>query len=552
MTMPTQGKGPVRIFIVDDELIVRESLGSWFKAEGYAVETADSGKQALDRLSATDAEIFLLDIKMPGMDGIELQKKIREAKPDATIIIMTAYASVDTAVMAMKQGAYDYIIKPFDPDDLEHLVRNALERRHLVAENQELKARIEELSPFSEIIGESPAMRRVLEQVTMVARADTNVLIRGESGTGKELVARALHAGSGRRFLPIVVVNCGALSEGIIESELFGHEKGAFTGAQYRRKGKFEMADGGTLFLDEIGDIGLKTQVDLLRVLEEKKIVRVGGNTELPVDFRLVAATNRNLEAMVAEGKFREDLYYRLNVFSIAIPPLRERREDIAPLAKNFLERFARSMNKPVDGHLRRGDGAPDRLRLARQRARAPERARAGGARLARPGGGPRRSPLPRERTKGSARRQVALRHGAPPCEANPAGVGLEHHAGGSPARDRPRHALQQDQEVRAREGEGGAGGVAACRRTRRRRASRSSRSGRSMLPCWTTSRWPSPRESAARAPSCRSRSIPATRSTPGASNTTPRSSWRFWPPCPSRREAGRSAWPTWTSSSRS
>ncbi len=350
MTPETQKRVPARILIVDDELIVRESLGSWFKAEGYAVEVADSGRQALDRLAEGGADVFLLDIKMPGMDGIELQKKIREANPDATIIIMTAYASVDTAVAAMKQGAYDYIIKPFDPDDLEHLVRNALERRRLVAENQELKTRIEDLSPFSDIVGESPAMRRVLEQVAIVARADTNVLIRGESGTGKELVARALHAGSGRRFLPIVVVNCGALSEGIIESELFGHERGAFTGAQYRRKGKFEMADGGTLFLDEIGDISLKTQVDLLRVLEEKKIVRVGGNAQLPVDFRLVAATNRNLEAMVAEGKFREDLYYRLNVFSIAIPPLRERREDIAPLAKSFLARFARGMNKPVIG----------------------------------------------------------------------------------------------------------------------------------------------------------------------------------------------------------
>ncbi len=348
MSTETRRREPARIFIVDDEPIVRESLGSWFANGGYAVEVADSGKQALDRLGSTDADVFLLDVKMPGMDGIELQKKIREAKPDATIIIMTAYASVDTAVAAMKQGAYDYIIKPFDPDDLEHLVRNALERRQLVAENQELKARIDELSPFSEIIGESPAMRRVLEQVSMVARADTNVLIRGESGTGKELIARALHAGSQRRFLPIVVVNCGALSEGIIESELFGHEKGAFTGAHYRRKGKFEMADGGTLFRDEIGDIGLKTQVDLLRVLEEKKIVRVGGNAEIPVDFRLVAATNRNLEAMVSEGKFREDLYYRLNVFSIAIPPLRERREDIAPLARAFLARFARGMNKAV------------------------------------------------------------------------------------------------------------------------------------------------------------------------------------------------------------
>ncbi len=348
MSTETHRREPARIFIVDDEPIVRESLGSWFANGGYGVEVADSGKQALDRLGSTDADVFLLDVKMPGMDGIELQKRIREAKPDATVIIMTAYASVDTAVAAMKQGAYDYIIKPFDPDDLEHLVRNALERRRLVVENQELKARIDELSPFSEIIGESPAMRRVLEQVSMVARADTNVLIRGESGTGKELIARALHAGSQRRFLPIVVVNCGALSEGIIESELFGHEKGAFTGAHYRRKGKFEMADGGTLFLDEIGDIGLKTQVDLLRVLEEKKIVRVGGNAEIPVDFRLVAATNRNLEAMVAEGKFREDLYYRLNVFSIAIPPLRERREDIGPLAKAFLARFARGMNKPV------------------------------------------------------------------------------------------------------------------------------------------------------------------------------------------------------------
>jgi two-component system, NtrC family, response regulator HydG len=341
-------KSPVRIFIVDDEPIVRESLGKWFADEGYLVELADSGKHALDRLATVDAEVFLLDIKMPGMDGIELQKKVREIKPEATIIVMTAYASVDTAVAAMKQGAYDYIIKPFDPDELEHLVRNALERRQLLAENHELKARIDDLSPFSDIVSESPTMNRVLEQVAMVAKADTNVLIRGESGTGKELVARALHAGSGRRFLPIVIVNCGALSEGVIESELFGHEKGAFTGALYRRKGKFEMADGGTLFLDEIGDISLKTQVDLLRVLEEKKIMRVGGNTTVNVDFRLVAATNRNLEGMVAEGKFREDLYYRLNVFSIAIPPLRERREDIAPLVSHFLRRFASGMNKPV------------------------------------------------------------------------------------------------------------------------------------------------------------------------------------------------------------
>jgi transcriptional regulator with GAF, ATPase, and Fis domain len=217
-------------------------------------------------------------------------------------------------------------------------------------ENIQLRSKIDEMNLFHEIVGTSSAMRRVLEQVAMVAASDTTALIRGESGTGKELIARAIHANSPRRYLPIVVVNCGSLSEGVLESELFGHEKGAFTGAHYRRKGKFEMADGGTLFLDEIGDISLKTQVDLLRVLEEKKITRVGGNAQIPVDFRLIAATNKNLEAMSAEGKFREDLYYRVNVFSIAIPPLRERREDIPALADHFVKRFAQSMNKPITG----------------------------------------------------------------------------------------------------------------------------------------------------------------------------------------------------------
>jgi DNA-binding NtrC family response regulator len=339
-----------RILIVDDETIVRESLGSWFREEGYSVDVAASAKEALEKLTITGWDIFLLDIRMPGMDGLELQRKIKESHPESTIIIMTAYASVETAVEAMKQGAYDYIVKPFDPDDLEHLVRNALERKQLVSENIQLRSKIDELNLFHEVVGNSSAMRRVLEQVAMVAASDTTALIRGESGTGKELIARAIHANSPRRYLPIVVVNCGALSEGVLESELFGHEKGAFTGAHYRRKGKFEMADGGTLFLDEIGDINLKTQVDLLRVLEEKKITRVGGNAQIPVDFRLIAATNKNLEAMSADGKFREDLYYRVNVFSIAIPPLRERREDISPLAEHFVKRFAQSMNKPISG----------------------------------------------------------------------------------------------------------------------------------------------------------------------------------------------------------
>jgi DNA-binding NtrC family response regulator len=342
--------GTARILIVDDEDIVRQSLAGWFGEEGYITDVAQSGKEGLEKLTSAQWDIFLLDIRMPGMDGLELQRRIKESHPGSTIIIMTAYASVETAVEAMKQGAYDYIVKPFDPDDLEHIIRNAIERKRLVAENAQLKNKIEELNLMHEIVGTSPAIRRVLEQVAMVSTSDTTVLIRGESGTGKELIARAIHANSTRRYMPIVVVNCGALAEGLLESELFGHEKGAFTGAQYRRKGKFEMADGGTLFLDEIGDISLKTQIDLLRVLEEKKISRVGGNAAIPVNFRLIAATNKNLEAMTTEEKFREDLYYRINVFSIAIPPLRERREDIGLLAEHFLKKYAQAMNKPVSG----------------------------------------------------------------------------------------------------------------------------------------------------------------------------------------------------------
>jgi DNA-binding NtrC family response regulator len=337
-----------RVLVVDDEAAVRESLGGWFREEGYEVGLAESAREALVKLAAESWDVFLLDIRMPGIDGIELQRRIREAQPDAAVIIMTAYASVETAVEAMKQGAFDYVVKPFDPDDLEHTVRNAVERRRLVSENRQLRDKIEELNLLHEIVGTSAAVRRVLEQVAVVSSSDTTVLVRGESGTGKEIVARAIHANSSRRYMPIVVVNCGALSEGVLESELFGHERGAFTGAQYRRKGKFELADGGTLFLDELGDVSLKTQVDLLRVLEEKKITRVGGTAEVRTDFRLIAATNKNLEALVAEGRFREDLYYRINVFSITIPPLRERREDTPLLAEHFLRKFSRSMSKPV------------------------------------------------------------------------------------------------------------------------------------------------------------------------------------------------------------
>jgi DNA-binding NtrC family response regulator len=343
-------KTPIRILICDDEPSVRESLSSWFREEGYSVDTAVSGNHALEMLSDRQWDIFLIDIKMPGMDGLELQRRIKGADPNATIILMTAFASVETAVEAMKQGAYDYVVKPIDPDDLEHLVRNAAERKELVSENLRLREKIDEISQFHEIIGRSQAMQGVLEQVTLVSQTDTTILLRGESGTGKELIARAIHSDSRRRYQPIVVVNCGALAEGVLESELFGHEKGAFTGAQYRRKGKFEMADGGTLFLDEIGDISSKTQVDLLRVLDDKRITRVGANEAIPVDFRLIAATNRNLESMVAQGTFREDLFYRLNVFSITLAPLRDRREDIPPLVDHFLRKHSLAMNKRVTG----------------------------------------------------------------------------------------------------------------------------------------------------------------------------------------------------------
>ncbi len=341
-------KAKARILIVDDELVVRDSLGKWFVTEGYQVETVASAREALEALTRQDYALALLDIKMPGMDGMELQQRLHEADPNLLVIVMTGYASVETAVQALKRGAYDYITKPFDPDELVHLVSKALEHRQAKHEVARLQESLQEIFPRTELVGQSPAMKRVYELVEMVAPTDATALITGESGTGKELVARAIHAASPRRYMPLVVIHCGALTETLLESELFGHERGAFTGAQYRKKGKFEVADGGTIFLDEIGDISLKTQTDLLRVLQEKEIVRVGGTQSIAVDFRCVAATNRDLTAMVKEGTFRPDLYYRLNVFTINLPPLRERREDIPLLVEHFLGKHAAAMNKPV------------------------------------------------------------------------------------------------------------------------------------------------------------------------------------------------------------
>jgi DNA-binding NtrC family response regulator len=336
---------PFSVLVVDDETIVRESLGGWFSEDGYRVVTASSGRDALKLAAEGRFHLAILDIKMPGMDGLELQSRLAQVAPDLTIVVMTAYASVDTAVRALKQGAYDYIVKPFDPEELSMLVRRAQEHRSLVSENRKLKESLAAVSSPVPIIGDSPAMKRVLELVASVAPTDATVLVEGRSGTGKELVAQALHASSPRRFNPLVAVHCGALAEGVIESELFGHEKGAFTGASFHHKGKFEQADGGTIFLDEIGEVSPKVQVELLRVLEEKRVVRVGGRESVPVDFRVVAATNRDLSAMVREGRFREDLYWRLNVVAITIPPLTERCDDIPVLAEHFLARFARQMN---------------------------------------------------------------------------------------------------------------------------------------------------------------------------------------------------------------
>jgi len=343
-TLKTKGS----ILIVDDELVVRDSLGKWFATEGYRTRTVESGREALEAIQKEEFDLALIDIKMPGMDGLELQDRLRQIEPELLVVIMTGYASVETAVQALKRGAYDYITKPFDPDELVHLVSKAFDHRSTKQEVVRLRQSLQEVFPRTELIGQSPAMKRLYELIEMVAPTEATVLITGESGTGKELVARAIHAASPRRYMPLVVIHCGALTETLLESELFGHERGAFTGAQYRKKGKFEVADGGTVFLDEIADISLKTQTDLLRVLQEKEIVRVGGTQPLQVDFRCVTASNKNLEQLVREGTFRPDLYYRLNVFSIELPPLRRRREDIPLLADHFLHKYATAMNRPL------------------------------------------------------------------------------------------------------------------------------------------------------------------------------------------------------------
>lgn len=336
----------ISILIVDDEESVRDSLYNWFIEDGYHVECAESAMTALKFLESENFDIILADIKMPGMDGLEMLRRIKLLKSDSIVIVMTAFATVDTAVQALKDGAFDYVTKPFDPDDLSHLIRNASKQISLTEENESLKSRVVTLESVEDLIGNSESMKKVLKDIESVAQSNSSVVITGESGTGKELIARAIHANSTRRFFPLVSVHCGALTESLLESELFGHEKGAFTGAMYNRKGRFEMADNGTIFLDEIATISTRMQIDLLRVLESKRFVRVGGNKEISSDFRVICATNRDLKGMVEKGLFREDLYYRLNVVNIFVPPLRERSDDIPLLVEYFIKKYCTSMNK--------------------------------------------------------------------------------------------------------------------------------------------------------------------------------------------------------------
>ncbi len=338
-----------RILMVDDDDGSRQAMATALRRVGYDVAEADSGEAALELVRGDDVlDILISDVRMPGMDGYELLKQVRIARPELSVIMVTAYADVDGAVRALKDGADDYLNKPVNIVELRRRVELQLERRLLTEKARDLEARLERFVGSSSIIGRSPAMEQVFERVRVAAPAPSTVLIIGESGTGKELIANAIHEQSPRRDHRFVALNCGAIPGEILEAELFGHEKGSFTGAHQRRVGRIEAADGGTLFLDEISELSSDLQVKLLRVLEDRKIMRVGGNDEIPVDFRLLAATNRNLEGEVESGRFRRDLYYRLKVVTISLPPLRQRPDDILPLVNHFIARFNEDLGRSV------------------------------------------------------------------------------------------------------------------------------------------------------------------------------------------------------------
>jgi len=341
---------PFRILVVDDEPAQRELVGGFLRKHGFDVVEAGGGREAVARFKQEAFDLVLTDQRMPDLSGLEVLEAVRSTSPETAVVIITAYGTIETAVSAVKAGAADYLTKPLNLDDLLHRVHQVRERQRLVAENRELREALAERHRVEGIIGDSGRMQEVLSLVRRVAPSDATVLIRGESGTGKELIARALHYASPRAAGPLVKVNCAALAESLLEAELFGHEKGAFTGAVASRKGRFELADGGSIFLDEIGDLPPHLQVKLLRVLQEREFERVGSSRPIKVDVRLLAATHRNLEALVREGRFREDLYYRINVVTIVLPPLRERREDLPPLIEHFLRAFAGKNGKTVRG----------------------------------------------------------------------------------------------------------------------------------------------------------------------------------------------------------
>ena len=337
-----------KILVVDDEQSMRDVLSIMLKRAGYGVTTASDGEEAVGHIHKEIFDLVITDLRMPKMGGLDVLKTVKARSPETVVLVITAFASAESAVEAMKHGAYDYLTKPFQVDEVQLIIRNALERRRLSTENMLLKREMASQSSFSRIIGQSDAMQRVFEVIKKVADSKSNVLIGGESGTGKELVARAIHYNSSRVQMPFVTVNCSAVPETLLESELFGHMKGSFTGAVSNKAGLFEVANGGTIFLDEIGDTTPTIQVKLLRVIQEREFRRVGGTQDVKVDVRIVAATNRDLEKAVAEGAFREDLYYRLDVIPIKIPPLRMRTGDIPLLVSHFLEKFAGESGKPV------------------------------------------------------------------------------------------------------------------------------------------------------------------------------------------------------------
>jgi DNA-binding NtrC family response regulator len=343
------GNAP-KVMVIDDEPLMRITVQDALVADGYKVTTAETGEKGLTLLRENQADILITDLKLPDVDGIQILKEIKAISPETQLIMITAYGSIDSAVTAMKEGASDYLTKPFAMDELLLIIKRLLRMKQLEEENISLRKRVEERYGLEGLVGKSPRMLKIYELIETVAQTDTTVLIYGESGTGKELVANAIHLRSPRKNGPFVKVNCAALPETLLESELFGHEKGAFTGAMRQRKGRFEIADGGTVFLDEIGDISFGVQVKLLRVLQERQFERVGGNETLSVDVRLICATQRDLKEEIQKETFREDLYYRLNVVPIILPPLRERREDILFLTDHFIDKFSQKMNKEITG----------------------------------------------------------------------------------------------------------------------------------------------------------------------------------------------------------